>query len=128
MVCYVIFDLDDTLVRYGNKKRCVPRQTFHCLRDLYLRGFILFVVTYNPLGVLIAHEEGLFKYIKFLLSTKNTNDQSKIIEKLFSYFPTKDFIYFDDRQDNIQQVQLKYPYAICIHVPNPLLLFTQIKF
>jgi len=62
----IVFDLDDTLVRYSKKGRCVPRQTFHCLRDLHLRGYLLLAVTYNQFGVLIASECGLFKYIRFL--------------------------------------------------------------
>ncbi len=126
----IIFDLDDTLVRYSNKgkKRCVPRQTFHCLRDLFLRGFILVCVTYNKFGVLIAHECGLFKYISFLQQGQSADNRSIVIAKVLQHHEDRNFIYFDDRMDNLKEVTQAYPDATCVNVLNPLWLHTLIKF
>ncbi len=123
----IVFDLDDTLIRYG-KHITVPRQTFHCLRDLKARGFIIACATYNVYGVLIAHECGLFKYIDFLQWDANTGDRSIIITKILLQYPgEKNFIYFDDRMDNLNQVKCKFPEASYAHVYNPLYLHILIK-
>ena len=124
----IIFDLDDTLVRYGKKRKiCVPRQTFHSLRDLHARGFTLVCVTYNCYGEMIANQCCLFKYISFLQYARNIGDRSLVVRLVAQKYNSNNFSYFDDRKDNIEQVKLKFPNSSCIHVSNPLLLHKLIK-
>lgn len=62
-----IFDLDDTLVRYGKCKKCVPKQTFHLLRRLHNEGHKIVIATYNPLAVFVVNTMGLNKYIEYII-------------------------------------------------------------
>ncbi len=120
----IVFDLDDTLVRYGKKKVCVPRQTFHCLRELALRGFRLCIVSYNPLCHLIAQQTGLSKFIDIIRHKK-----CKRSDLVSMVIPEKDmrFFYFDDRLDNINDVADVFPFVIPVHVSNPLFLYQLIQ-
>lgn len=134
MVCIYkiinIFDLDDTLV--CGKKYKVPKQTFHVLRALKMKGHTLVIVTYNPLGIFVAHSRGLLNYFESVVYLKNSTERSDLILSVLFYyqieqFPFNDFIYFDDRYDNIANIQLRFPNVMCFHVRNPLTLFQTIK-
>jgi len=39
-----------------------------------------------------------------------------------------EFLYFDDRADNIENVAAAFPLATCVHVKDPLILFRLVKF
>ena len=126
----IIFDLDDTLV--CGKKPCVPKQTYHTLRALKAQGHTLVIVTYNALGHFVANSHGLFKYIDALYYLENPKERSDLILVVLFYhqlneYPFASFMYFDDRKDNIQNVQSQFPTNICVHVQDPLQLFAQVK-
>ncbi len=65
-------------------------------------------------------------YLNILIG-ENINDRSLVIKKLFRYHPMGDFIYFDDRKDNLEQVQQQFPNSHYVHVSNPLLLYKNIR-
>jgi hypothetical protein len=126
----IIFDLDQTLV--CGKKNQVPRQTFHALRALKAQGHTLVVVTYNCLGFFVANATGLLKYIECVFYLKCLSERSDLILLVLSHFqfeqfPFYELVYFDDRIDNIMNVQQRFPSAICIAVSKPLQLFQKIK-
>jgi hypothetical protein len=118
----VVFDLDDTLVRYG-KQISVPRQTHHCLRDLSARGLKLGIVSYNPLSECVAARMGLLKYadtVRF-----GSGYRSELVAMVVD--PARPFVYFDDRRDNLEEVARAFPLARCVHVANPLYLYRDIR-
>ncbi len=125
-----VFDLDDTLV--CGRRYTVPRQTFHALRSLKANNHTIVIVTYNPLGHFVIATNGLSKFIDKLIYICDAVERSELVlMALFScqqnLFPFYDFVYFDDREDNIRNVYKLFPSARCIHVTHPLRLYTQIK-
>ncbi len=125
-----VFDLDDTLV--CGKRYTVPRQTFHALRSLKASNHTLVIVTYNPLGYLVAANKGLLKFIDKIIYAADAAERSELVlMALFAFqqnlFPFYAFVYLDDRRDNIQNVQKHFPSAQYVHVTHPLRLHAQIK-
>lgn len=118
-----VFDLDDTLVRYG-KNITVPRQTFHILRDLHLKGYKIAVISYNPLGKIIIQRLGLSKYVDYSICS-STSYRAKLISSLIPL--DENIHYYDDRKDNLEAVKEKYPEVITHHVENSLTLYKVIK-
>ncbi len=102
-----IFDLDDTLVRYGRRKIAVPRQNGHSIG----------IVSYNPLCETIVQQTGLNKYTDFVAF--GTEERHKLVQRACC---NQDFIYIDDRLDNIEDVKAYFPYVCTVHVPDPLIL------
>lgn len=111
----VVFDLDDTLVRYTKKGAKVPRETWHLLRRLHENGVRLFVVSYNPMAAFLAAQLGLFRYIDKVVSGRSP--RTCVIDRLAAEAPlSASFFYIDDRVDNIKEVKKAWPGAICIKV------------
>lgn len=119
-----VFDLDDTLVRY-NKGAIVPKQTFHRLRDLAYT-YPIYIISYNPLCEHIIKSLLLDKYIKAVFYSSDIRYTliSKVLNK--EQCKPENIIYFDDRQDNIDNVLSRYPQIKCILVKDPLLLYRDI--
>ena len=115
-----IFDLDDTLVRYGKHKFCVPKQTFHMLRRLHNEGHKIVIITYNPLGTNLVKLTKLNKYVKEVVY--GTEYRHLLLYKFLQSYDDI-FTYVDDRKDNIQCIKEHYPNATTVHVANPLLLY-----
>jgi hypothetical protein len=116
----IVFDLDDTLVRYGKKGACVPRQTFHCLRDLQLSGkFKISIVSYNPFCHYVAASVGLLKFADKI--QYGTGWRSDLVAEVVPSTNHR-FLYFDDRRDSLDAVAEAFPHAVCIHVSDPLIL------
>lgn len=67
------------------------------------------------------------KYTQAVISGKM--DRHVLVEKALSKFilDKPSFAYFDDRQDNIEEVKQHYPTACYFHVKNPLELCNIIK-
>lgn len=113
----VVFDLDDTLVRYTKKGARVPRETWHALRRLWEGGVSLFIVSYDPLASFLVGQLGLFKYIDKVVSGRPP--RTNVIDQLAADadLPTS-FFYVDDRPDNIDEVKAKWPGAIGVEVDS----------
>ncbi len=118
-----IFDLDDTLVRYG-KKISIPRQTFHVLRNLQCQGHQIVIVSYNPLCPLVVTHTKLRKYVKH--EVYGSLDRHVLVEKALAkmgYSKTDKFFYVDDRLDNIHAIKELFANVETIHVKDPLTLY-----
>ena len=125
-----IFDLDDTLI--CGKRYKVPRQTFHVLRSLKARNHTIVIVTHNPLGYFVAAKSGLLKFVDKIIYFENCAERSDLVlmalfEFQRSLFPFYHFVYVDDRVDNVQNVQERFPSAQCIRVRDASRLFAQLR-
>lgn len=118
-----VFDLDDTLVMYKREIK-VPRQTFHSLRNLYLKGNKIAVISYNPYGEFIINITGLRKYISISCCSNNLY-RPELFSKIYNGEDT--VYYFDDRKDNLEAVKERYPEVNIVHVVNPTKLHLIIK-
>ncbi len=119
----VVFDLDDTLIKYSRKKICIPKQTYHILRLLKHKQFLIYIITYNPYGEFIVAQFGLFKYIEKVVYGICYRDE--LIRNIVQ--PSACFFYFDDRLDNISSIQATFPNSFCVQVPTSLMLHTLVK-
>ena len=107
-----IFDLDDTLVHYGRKKICVPRQTFHVLRALNQR---IGVISFNALAHFVIAKTGLIKYVASVAAGEKPRAQ--LMQEVLASHPNQTWTelhYWDDREDNLQVVQTYFPLLLCI--------------
>lgn len=116
----VVFDLDDTLVRYGRRKIVVPRETWHALRRLSESGTRVFIVSFNSLAPFLAAQFDLYRYAEGVVSGAPPRDA--LLRKLVSAHPDvaldDGFVYVDDRDDNICQIKNAWPSAVCIKATN----------
>lgn len=107
-----IFDLDDTLVRYGRYGPVVPRQTFHALRALHLAGHDCVIVSYNPGARLLALMTGLTKYIMCtVVADAEDPERADLIARAClkaGWSADTPFWYYDDRADNIANVRARF--------------------
>lgn len=116
----VVFDLDDTLVQYG-RRIVVPKQTWHVLALLQNLGAHMYCVSYNPLANLVVGEMGLRKLLEDVVSGRPP--RYELVGRLVARNPIisgKEFIYVDDRGDNIEEVQRAYPMAKSVLVRRAL--------
>lgn len=116
----VIFDLDDTLVNY---KMTVPRQTFHMLNRFKKEGYLIGVITYNPLANYVISRTGLKNYVdcvvykdadrdvlfKRCLDTLQVNEMNELNGPVH---------YIDDRMDNLNVVKKSFPQVQIHHCNN----------
>jgi len=110
-----IFDLDDTIVQYNKRRIVVPKQTWHMLKKLKRNNAEIFIISYNPLAQILGAQLGLYKHVNAIICGEPP--RYSLIEILMEKYPhIKDFDYFDDRLDNIQEILEKYPNTRCHHV------------
>ncbi len=122
-----IFDLDDTLVQYHKKNMNVPKQTFHCLRNLSHQNCFLGIISFNPFAPFIAHSLGLMKYVFNVISDSRLN-RVELIQKILTVMTNSTEIhYWDDRLDNIHCIYLFFPFIQTHHVINPQNLFKDLQ-
>jgi len=129
-----VFDLDDTLVQYGHSVN-VPKQTFHCLRALKQKGCDLGIISFNPLGKLVASQVGLtpFFFSRKHVVCDDAMDREELMFALLKQMNYTEqrllhiFHYWDDRQDNLQIIREFLPNCKTHHVPNPRKLYLQLK-
>lgn len=108
----VVFDLDDTLVRYTKRGAKVPRETWHALRRLHENGAQLFVVSYNPMAPFLVAQLGLSKYID--ITVTGVPPRTSLLDVLVTKVGLPPwFIYIDDRPDNIREIRAKWTEADC---------------
>jgi len=115
-----IFDLDDTLVRYGRKKICVPRQTHHALRAL--RGEKA-IISYNNMASVIATLQGL----KIANISCGNKDRHILAGEVLSKSIGTEIHYWDDRSDNLLAVCTYYPFIHPHLVTDSLTLWRDLK-
>ena len=123
----IVFDLDDTPAQYGRRKIAVPKQTWHALALLSRTAMTRhFVVSYNPLAAALAGQLGLLKHVEGVVSGHLPRDA--LLRVLFERYSissggddrSMQFVYFDDREDNIEEVLASYPRAQCKHLIGPI--------
>jgi len=122
-----IFDLDDTLVQYRKKKVSVPRQTFHALKSLSTCK--LAIISYNPGANSVVGLLGLTKYIDGIVCDAIA-DRVDLMKRMFSLLMNDTCTtihYWDDRLDNLEAIQTYYPFIECHHVPDPCLLYMDLR-
>jgi len=118
-----VFDLDDTLLYY-KRGFVVPRQTHHFLRDLWARGKLIIIVSYNPLVKALVRYTELSKYCKHVFYGEESR-YDLVKEALEGAKANGSVVYFDDRHDNI--VDVKRLGIDCFHVKSALTLYQQIN-
>ncbi|ATE82263.1 Hydrolase 3 incomplete domain containing protein [Pandoravirus salinus] len=108
----VVFDLDDTLVRYTKRGAKVPRETWHALRRLHENGVQLYVVSYNPAAPFLVAQLGLSKYIDYIVT--GVPPRTNLLDVLTTRVDLPPwFLYIDDRADNIKEIEAQWTEAEC---------------
>ncbi len=112
MITRHVFDLDDTLIRYGRRGAVVPRQTFHALRALHYAGHELAVVSYNPWARVLVASTGLDKYIAHTVTeSPGDTERADLVARVCckaGWAPGAKFYYYDDRSDNIENIHDRF--------------------
>jgi hypothetical protein len=112
MAALHVFDLDDTLVRYGRRGPVVPRQTFHALRALRYAGHDCVVVSYNPGARLLVRLAGLTKYItRTIIEMADDTERADLVARACheaGWMLGAEFSYYDDRADNVDNVRARF--------------------
>jgi len=120
----VIFDLDDTLVKYVCGKFFVPKQTYHVLRLLKRNDFKITIVSYNPYAKIIASLCNLYQYTDRVIC-KGRYREELVFQLILD--SNDSFFYFDDRNDNFEAIQKNFPNAVCLHVVDCFVLCKLVK-
>ena len=111
MIKIIIFFFENTLI---NKRRKVPKQTFHLLKKLKRIGYYIGIISNNPMIYFDAIEFELYKYSNFIKC-----DNTIKIENLFNliltllknkYLSNDDnnaikIYYIDNNIDNLQKIK-----------------------
>jgi hypothetical protein len=118
---YHVFDLDDTLVRYGRRGRiAVPRQTFHALRALRHAGHECIVVSYNPTARVVTTLVGLNKYVALTVAaTPDDMERADLVARARRSAGWPDgagFNYYDDRADNVGNIRERFGSQVVAHI------------
>lgn len=115
-----MFDLDDTLIQCTKKGRyIVPKQTWHALRNLHNKNIKLCITSYNKTALLWVELLGLYKYIQDIFV--GNPPRYYLIDNIIEKYPEYSILgYFDDREDNIEEVKHRYPTIPCFLVKEPI--------
>jgi hypothetical protein len=126
----LLFDLDETLLAGTGK---VPRPTWYSLQWHAEQGTtVLGVVTNNMLGYNLVSATGLAAFIPLenvLVKKDRDETRAALIARWLEAHPREyaRIVFFDDRLDNIQNVQEHLPHIHCVLVPAPQELGALIK-
>jgi hypothetical protein len=114
-----IFDFDDTLVFTNGGKLIVPRQIFHKLIQLKNNNHSICIISFNPLVKYYANR----LYLEYCdIIHYEDNDRYKLVEfvlRKFNMDNNATFFYYDDRNDNIENVKKHYQNTVTHHVQQP---------
>lgn len=110
-----IFDLDDVLIHEGFEQPVLCDDTIKILQLLKENSILIALATYNEDAIQILITLNILQYFDYIAAWEDDNSKKvEHITKILQHFTNEtklDNIYFfDDLQENIDAVSIKFPF------------------